>query len=406
MRRILLLTLLLASPLILSHTALATVKIMFGVQGQLTNLAGTPVDGANTVVFKLWSDSIGGVANFTESRSVTTDANGQFATVIGSNDNLDITVFNDSSLFLGITVGADPEMTPRTRLVSVPSAIRVRSIDGASGGTLSGILWVPLLNVTFSAVMDRPTGGVATESKSLSSTATQNYGFLGRADNSTNLNVGVYGEAHDANGSSNSAGVYGRGISDFGGAIWAGFFDGWVHVTGGFSAGSKAFKIDDPTDPANSTLTHSCVESDEHKNVYDGVVTTNADGNATVGLPSWFSALNRDFRYQLTVIGQFAQVIVASEISDNQFSIASDKPNVKVSWQVTGVRKDPYALAHPVEVQKAKPTELRGKYLHPKEYGVSEELGVNYTAYREMEAQSEARAREEEAKTKAETSDK
>ncbi len=40
-------------------------------------------------------------------------------------------------------------------------------------------------------------------------------------------------------------------------------------------------------------------------------------GRATITLPAYFSALNRDFRYQLTVIGQFAQAIVASEIADN-----------------------------------------------------------------------------------------
>jgi len=74
-----------------------------------------------------------------------------------------------------------------------------------------------------------------------------------------------------------------------------------------------------------------------------------------VQLPDWFEALNRDFRYQLTVIGQFAQAIVASEINDHQFSIRTDKPNVKVSWQVTGIRQDAFANANriPVEVEKA-----------------------------------------------------
>jgi hypothetical protein len=56
-------------------------------------------------------------------------------------------------------------------------------------------------------------------------------------------------------------------------------------------------------------------------------------------LPDWFEALNRDFRYQLTVIGEFTQAIVASEISHNQFTIRTDKPNVKVSWQVMGIRQ-------------------------------------------------------------------
>ena len=37
-------------------------------------------------------------------------------------------------------------------------------------------------------------------------------------------------------------------------------------------------------------------------NVYNGNVITDADGSRGQ-LPEWFEALNRDFRYQLTVIG-------------------------------------------------------------------------------------------------------
>jgi trimeric autotransporter adhesin len=59
-----------------------------------------------------------------------------------------------------------------------------------------------------------------------------------------------------------------------------------------------------------------------------------------VTLPEWFETLNRDLRYQLTVMGQFAQAIVASKVANHQFSIKTDKPNVEVSWQVTGIRQD------------------------------------------------------------------
>jgi hypothetical protein len=110
------------------------------------------------------------------------------------------------------------------------------------------------------------------------------------------------------------------------------------------------------------------------KNIYDGTVTTDADGLATVELPDWFEALNRDFRYQLTVIGQFAQAIIAQEIRDNQFVIRTDAPNVRVSWQVTGTRHDAYAEAHRIPVEEDKPDADRGKYLHPLEQGVSPDL--------------------------------
>jgi len=81
--------------------------------------------------------------------------------------------------------------------------------------------------------------------------------------------------------------------------------------------GSGSFKIDHPLDPAKKYLSHSFVESPDMMNVYNGNVTTDRHGFAIVTLPSYFEALNRDFRYQLTVIGQFAQAIVAEEISHN-----------------------------------------------------------------------------------------
>lgn len=81
-------------------------------------------------------------------------------------------------------------------------------------------------------------------------------------------------------------------------------------------------------------------------NVYNGNVTTDDKGEASVQMPEYFEALNRDFRYQLTVMGQFAQAVVWQEITDGVFVIKSDKPNVNVSWQVTGIRQDAYANAH------------------------------------------------------------
>jgi trimeric autotransporter adhesin len=155
---------------------------------------------------------------------------------------------------------------------------------------------------------------------------------------------------------------------------------GTVNVNGTFTAGDKKFKIDHPLDPANKYLYHTSVESSEMMNIYTGNVTTDASGLATVQLPDWFEALNTDFRYQLTAIGQFSQAIVASEISSNQFSIRTDKPNVKVSWQVTGVRHDAYANAHriPVEVEKA-PAD-RGHYLYPDALGQPASARIGYEA--------------------------
>ena len=146
-------------------------------------------------------------------------------------------------------------------------------------------------------------------------------------------------------------------------------FVGNVDVSGTLSKGGGSFKIDHPLDPANQFLLHSFVESPDMMNIYNGNIVTDARGYASIDLPDWFEALNRDFRYQLTVIGSFARAMVAEEVQGNRFAIRTETPNTKVSWQVTGIRKDRWAEKNriPVEVQKAQAE--RGKYLHPELYG-------------------------------------
>src|SRR6185369_11128591 len=76
------------------------------------------------------------------------------------------------------------------------------------------------------------------------------------------------------------------------------------------------------------------------------------------------------------VIGEFAQAIVGKKIAGNRFVIRTSRPRVEVSWQVTGIRKDPYADAHRIPVEEEKPAEERGHYIHPELYGRDDEAGI------------------------------
>ena len=133
--------------------------------------------------------------------------------------------------------------------------------------------------------------------------------------------------------------------------------------------------IDHPLDPKNKYLRHSFVESPEMMNVYNGNVTTDDNGDASIVLPEYFETLNADFRYQLTVIGQFAQAIVVQEIRHNHFTIKTDRPRVKVSWQVTGVRQDLWAGANRIAIEEEKGAGERGRYLHPELFETSAPRG-------------------------------
>jgi hypothetical protein len=218
---------------------------------------------------------------------------------------------------------------------------------------------------------------------------------------------GVHGESGRGSGvfgsSSRGDGVHGEswggtgvfGFSTFG---LAADLDGNVRITGTLHKGGGAFKIDHPLNPANKYLSHSFVESPDMKNVYDGVVVLDDKGEAEIELPDWFGALNKDFRYQLTAIGAPGPNLhIAEEISDgvtnysnssnnnSRFKIAGGTSGMKVSWQVTGIRKDPWANAHRIQVEEDKPAEERGYYLYPDLYGKAVEKGISRLLFPEEE---------------------
>jgi hypothetical protein len=165
-----------------------------------------------------------------------------------------------------------------------------------------------------------------------------------------------------------------------------------VKITGNLEKAGGSFKLDHPLDPANKYLCHSFVESPDMKNVYDGVVVLDRKGKAEVELPDWFGILNKDFRYQLTAIGAPGpNLYIAEKISDttisnknknsSRFRIAGGASGMEVSWQVTGIRKDPWANANRIQVEEDKPAKEGGYYLHPDLYGQPEEKGISHLLF-------------------------
>jgi hypothetical protein len=219
------------------------------------------------------------------------------------------------------------------------------------------------------------------------------YGVSGRSDRS----AGVLGGSHGGFGvvgvSGNWAGLYGESSYDY-----AAVLNGKVKITGNVEKSGGSFKIDHPLDPANKYLCHSFVESPDMKNVYDGIVVLDRKGKAEIELPDWFGALNKDFRYQLTAIGAPGpNLYIAEEISEattsnygskssnknnnSRFKIAGGTSGMKVFWQVTGIRKDPWTNANRIEVEDDKPDKERGYYLHPDLYNQPEENGISHLLF-------------------------
>lgn len=198
-------------------------------------------------------------------------------------------------------------------------------------------------------------------SSNANTAAIRGYNTTGYALVGEGANIGVY--AH------NLSGTPGRDVY-LATAGLAGDFYGGVWIHGSLTKSSGTFKIDHPLDPANKYLSHSFVESPDMKNVYDGVVRLDASGQAWVELPSYFDALNRDFRYQLTALDRPApSLYVADRIAGNRFRIAGGSAGQEVSWQVTGTRRDAWAEAHRVVVEEEKSAAERGRYISPELFG-------------------------------------
>lgn len=141
-----------------------------------------------------------------------------------------------------------------------------------------------------------------------------------------------------------------------------------IAVLDKLSKGSGTFVIDHPQKPRTHLLYHSFVESPEVKNLYDGIAQLDENGEAIIQLPDYFEALNKDFRYQYFPLDQsMPNLHVKEEVKNNQFVLGGGKPGGRVSWQITGIRHDPYIEANPVEVEVEKgPGELvdKGECLH------------------------------------------
>ncbi|MCW5935212.1 MAG: hypothetical protein KIT45_13085 [Fimbriimonadia bacterium] len=228
-----------------------------------------------------------------------------------------------------------------------------------------------------------------------SATTGSTYGVLGRSDST--LGRGVYGVTVSTTGTSfgvlgQSTSTSGRGVYGFVTASSGANFGVYglsdstsgygVYSSGNFGAsGTKSFRIDHPLDPENKYLHHYCTEGPEPQNVYNGVIRTGTDGYAWVQLPDYFEEINRDFRYQLTIVDSgddFVLAKVTREIAHNRFQIRTSKPNVKVSWEVKAVRHDLFIRKNGSPIETDKPEHERGKYQHPELYDQPKERGINY----------------------------
>lgn len=265
---------------LLSALCFASIPGQINYQGVLKDSAGNPLTGTYTMTFALYDTASGGSAIWSETQSVSVEA-GLYNIQLGSNTALSSSVFDGSTKYLGVKVGADAEMTPRVVMVTVPYAFRAGTADTISGGTGSYVIFGtteaqttnekygirittdydgagagygirsyvtgesnPRIAVSAVApgtnswgVYGDSSAGIAVQGNtsigtavygSATSTTGTNYGLSG-ISNSTQ-GYGVYGEANSFSGT--NYGVYGKSLSSNGYGVYGDANGGYIGVYG------------------------------------------------------------------------------------------------------------------------------------------------------------------------------
>ena len=138
-------------------------------QGILENSGGNPLTGSYSMTFRLYNITSGGAALATDTHSISVDK-GLFTTQL----TFDPSYINGQALWLGMTVGKDPEMTPRQEIRPVPYALnlvpatRTRTIsfpanalNYANGGPIisqsdKGLRWSSDYSQEAALILQRP----------------------------------------------------------------------------------------------------------------------------------------------------------------------------------------------------------------------------------------------------------
>jgi len=116
--------------LVLVSSSFAQDTLLISYQGRLTDDGGEPLTGSYDITFGIYAMPSGSSLLWSETHSDVSIVNGLFSVILGSQTALPDTVFIDNDRYLGITIGEDPEISPRVMLTSCPSAAIAKSIKG------------------------------------------------------------------------------------------------------------------------------------------------------------------------------------------------------------------------------------------------------------------------------------
>lgn len=235
---------LMAALILVTVATAADVPHMINYQGCLTDTGGEALDTTVTMAFTLYNAATLGTQLWTETQPACSVREGLFNVLLGSVNAIPDSVFADTNVWLGITVGTDSEMSPRKRVVSVAYAYRVGTVDGASGGTINGKLNVGLNSTNTgdyafvsgsynhaSGDYSVVAGGGGSAAEDSNSAAGFN-SFIGGGASNVCGQYSVVGGGHDNNATGEGSSISG-GRENTASGIWASVSGGLSNEAGG-----------------------------------------------------------------------------------------------------------------------------------------------------------------------------
>jgi hypothetical protein len=112
-----------------------SVPTKVGYEGYLTDAFGAPLSGSHTLVFNLYSAATGGTSLWNETHTGVSVTSGLYSVLL---DALPVSGFSGDR-WLGVTVDGGVEITPRTRIASVPFALNADTAEHVGWSGITGM---------------------------------------------------------------------------------------------------------------------------------------------------------------------------------------------------------------------------------------------------------------------------
>ena len=245
----------------------AAVPHQINYQGYLTATGGAPVNTMVSMAFNLYDVSIGGAALYTETQTVTV-TNGVFNVAIGSITAMPLPF--DVPYYLGIKVGADPEMTPRQALAASAYAIRSATTDALAPTATVAAAQLPAL-----------TGDVTTTAGSATTTLADANASPGTFGDGTHVGRFTVNSKGLITGATNVS-ITGATVSGTASGDLAGSYPGpTVAQVGGVTAANVATGANLANAASSGNTPNTLVKRDASGNFVAGTIAGNLTGNVT-----------------------------------------------------------------------------------------------------------------------------